>query len=98
LHIILVHIHAIIEQELGVRVNKLIITRKDDSIEIKTKEFIDKKNWRELMKSCLETASNGYRLEKIVVGLKRISLFQISSNFNFHDSMIILWMFIRQVI
>lgn len=32
--------------ELGVRVNKLVISRKDDSIEIKTKEFLDKKNWR----------------------------------------------------
>jgi hypothetical protein len=29
--------------DLGVRVNKLVISRKDDSVEIKTNEFIDKK-------------------------------------------------------
>jgi putative transposase len=34
--------------ELGVRVNKLQILRKDDCIEIKPKEWLDKKNWREI--------------------------------------------------
>jgi len=38
--------------ELGVRVNKLVISSKDDSIEIKTKEFLDKKTGEKLMKSC----------------------------------------------
>jgi hypothetical protein len=34
--------------ELGFKVHKLHIIRKDDSIEIKPKEWIDKKNWREI--------------------------------------------------
>src|SRR6185437_12239413 len=34
--------------ELGIRVNKLQILRKDDRIEIKPKEWLDKKNWREI--------------------------------------------------
>jgi hypothetical protein len=32
--------------ELGVRVNKLEIIRKDDSIEIKPKDWLNKKDWR----------------------------------------------------
>jgi putative transposase len=44
--------------ELGVRVNKLVISRKDDSIEIKTKEFLDKKNWREINEILLR---NGFK-------------------------------------
>jgi hypothetical protein len=34
--------------ELGVRANKLEIVRKDDCIEIKPKEWLDKKSWREI--------------------------------------------------
>ena len=34
--------------ELGIRVNKIQILHKDDSVEIKPKEFLDKKNWREI--------------------------------------------------
>jgi hypothetical protein len=34
--------------ELGLRVNKLQILRKDDCIEIKPNEWLDKKNWREI--------------------------------------------------
>jgi hypothetical protein len=34
--------------ELGIRVNKLQILRKDDCIEIKPKDWLDKKNWREI--------------------------------------------------
>jgi hypothetical protein len=34
--------------ELGIRVNKLQILRKDNCIEIKPKEWLDKKNWREI--------------------------------------------------
>jgi hypothetical protein len=34
--------------ELGLRVNKLQILRTDDSIEIKSREWLDKKNWREI--------------------------------------------------
>jgi transposase-like protein len=44
--------------ELGVRVNKLVISRKDDSVEIKTKEFLDKKNWREINEVLLR---NGFK-------------------------------------
>jgi putative transposase len=34
--------------ELGLRVNKLQILRTDDCIEIKSREWLDKKNWREI--------------------------------------------------
>jgi hypothetical protein len=34
--------------ELGVRINKLQILRKDDCIEVKPKEWLGKKNWREI--------------------------------------------------
>lgn len=34
--------------ELGIRVNKVQILHKDDSIEIKPKTWLDKKNWREI--------------------------------------------------
>jgi hypothetical protein len=34
--------------ELGIRVNKVEILHKDDSIEIKPKGWLDKKNWREI--------------------------------------------------
>jgi hypothetical protein len=34
--------------ELGVKVHKLHVTRKDDSIQIKPKEWMDKKNWKEV--------------------------------------------------
>jgi hypothetical protein len=34
--------------ELGIRIYKLQILRKDDCIEIKPKEWLDKKNWREI--------------------------------------------------
>jgi hypothetical protein len=44
--------------ELGVRVNKLVISRKNDGIEIKTKEFLDKKNWREINEVLLR---NGFK-------------------------------------
>jgi hypothetical protein len=54
--------------ELGVRVNKLVISRKDDSIEIKTKEFIDKKNWREINEVLLRNGFKWLSLGKIVVG------------------------------
>lgn len=34
--------------QLGIRVNKLQILNKEDYIEIKPKEWIDKKTWREV--------------------------------------------------
>jgi hypothetical protein len=33
---------------LGIRANRLQILRKDDCIEIKLKEWLDKKRWREI--------------------------------------------------
>jgi hypothetical protein len=51
--------------ELGLRVNKLQILRTDDCIEIKSREWLDKKNWREK-----DLDSHGYRMERIVVGLR----------------------------
>lgn len=40
--------------ELGVRIHKLHILRKDYSIEIKPKGWIDKKNWREINKTLVK--------------------------------------------
>jgi hypothetical protein len=34
--------------QLGIRANKLDIIRKDDSIEIKPKDWLNKKEWREI--------------------------------------------------
>ena len=43
--------------ELGTRANKVGILRKEDSIEIKPKGFLGKKNWREISEVLLR---NGF--------------------------------------
>jgi hypothetical protein len=49
--------------ELGTRANKVEILRKDDSIEIKPKGWLGKKNWREinevLLRNGFEWLSSG---------------------------------------
>jgi hypothetical protein len=40
--------NALFEFELGVRVNKLQILRKDDSVEVEPNVWLDKKNWTEI--------------------------------------------------
>jgi endonuclease III len=57
--------------ELGIRINKVQILRKDDSVEIKSKEWLDKKNWREINQVLLK---HGFKWisSEIVVGLERL--------------------------
>jgi hypothetical protein len=45
--------------ELGVRVNKLQILHKDDSVEIKPKIWLDKKNW-------IENLTKGLRKSRMI--------------------------------
>jgi hypothetical protein len=60
--------------ELGVRANKLVISRKDDSIEIKTKEFLDKKNWREINEILLRNGFKWLSLGKDSCWIKKLQI------------------------
>jgi hypothetical protein len=53
--------------ELGTRANKVEIHRKEDSIEVKPKGWLGKKNWTEINETLLRNLS-GFHQGKIVVG------------------------------